>query len=71
MHVLQSKYGPMEIWTHDYLDFNNCMCKERIFDKLKLTCEDETVNTLGTASINFLDKIVTYGKIIVFLTPFY
>ena len=41
----------------EYLDVNNnCTCKESIFDKLVLTCEDEVVNTSETALMNFFAK---------------
>ena len=54
-----------------YLDINKCTCKEVIFDKLVLTCEDEIVDTSGTASIKFLDKMQYMKKLIVFFTIFY
>ena len=47
----------------EYLDTKNCSCKNRLFGKLVLACEDEVRNTTEVKSI--VDKKVLYKKKII------
>ena len=56
------------IWNHsicecdksfdvgEYLDYENCKCRKRLFDKLVLKCEDEILDTTDTISITYVKE---------------
>ena len=46
----------------EYLDYANCKCRRRLFDKLVLECENEVLNAIPintTDAISIVDKKVT------------